>query len=164
MTFESAYQRYVFIRDRALPPILATLIGIFLVLLLDRREPLKVESLTITPTIVKAGSSAYVIFGATENRDCEGIVHRSIIDSGGHVFTLAPEPSIYPSLLSGDKKQFVKEVTIPLGVAPGPATYVSDLDRWCNWPQKLFWHFHNHYEAAFTVARVPGPIPNSRTK
>lgn len=153
INLEDVYQKYVFVRDRAMPPIMATLLGVFLILLCDRREPLLVTDLTITPNPARAGVTAYAIFNATTKRACDGEVHRHVVDSGGHVFTLTSEPSIYPSLLAGAKKQFVKAFTVPLGMAPGVAVYHSDLDRWCNLPQQLFWQFHDHYEAEFTVVR-----------
>lgn len=151
MTLDSIYEKYHAIRDRVLPPIFATLLGVFFILLCDRREPLIVDALTITPNPVHSGTKAYVIFGAQSKRDCDGEVRRTIVDSGGHVFVLSPEPSIYPSLLPDDKRQFVKTFDVPFGMKPGVATYIADVYRWCNPPQHLFWNFHNHYETTFVV-------------
>jgi len=150
---EAAFQKYVFIRDRALPPFIATLFGVFLILLCDRRPPLEVNGLTISPTPVHAGAPAYAIYSALNKRDCEGEVRRTIIDSAQHAFTLAPEPSIYPAILDATKRQFVKTFTVPLGSTAGPATYRADVYRWCNWPQRVFWKFHDQYETPFIIGR-----------
>jgi hypothetical protein len=155
------FAMYQVIVARALPPILATLLGVATIMICDRREPLDISSLTITPSPVRPGEASYIIFQARELRACEGNVHRWVEDSSGRVFTFAPEPTIYPALLEKTSRQFVKQFTIPFGIAGGPATYHSDIQRWCNGLQWAVWRFHYSYTAPFVVATIRGGGENA---
>lgn len=104
---------------------------------LDNTEPIRITHVSMSPAEVLAGQSVRITWEATEIRACNGIIHRRFIDSAGVIFEIAPVPSVYRDVLGGHKT-FSRDITIPSGMAPGPAIYGGVRRYWCNPLQRLF--------------------------
>lgn len=109
----------------------------------DRSDPYtnfqgKVETDPAVP-----GQLVRVHFSGEYKRSCHGQVFYSIIDSGRNVHLLDPLPTI-PDNSPRDlnkaegKIEWVREFTLPLGVAEGKATLRTSPEYWCN-PLQVYW-------------------------
>lgn len=114
-------------------------IAILLGLLLDRRDPIELFQGRITPYYVHEGDNVVLTWPLIEHRSCNGELRRRLVDSGNKIHEFTSEPTVYHERLDTEKKTFVKNFTIPYGVAPGPAVYYTVGTRWCNIVQKLIW-------------------------
>lgn len=97
----------------------------------DKQSPIIIHESAIFPPNVRPGSSATITWTATELRSCTGIIHRRFVDSQWVVWAVTPVPSVYRALLKG-KTTFSREIIIPLGMAPGPATFTGARVYYCN--------------------------------
>lgn len=111
------------------------------VLIFDRRPVLLLDaSLSfITPSPAVPGKPIYITWAAKPMRSCEGVVVPRIIDSTGRIYEFSPAPTVYTELLIGEKKTFVKTLTLPTVMTSGQAKYQAIVYRWCNKLQYLFW-------------------------
>lgn len=130
------------IKRRSVCHILAALFGLMVAapitfMWLDSAEPIRVTSATMSPPEVRPGQTVRLTWDATEFRVCAGLVHRRFVDSSGVIFEISPVPAIYRDKLDGNKS-FSRDITIPNGMAPGPALYTGVRRYWCNPLQRLF--------------------------
>jgi hypothetical protein len=121
------------------------------VLLLDRREVLVIHEVEIVPNPVAPGGQLTLNWTATERRNCAGVVNRRIIDSRGVVVFLNPVPTVYHDLMVATPRRFATTFSIPRSVSPGPATYVSNVLRWCNVLQETIWPMTFSISVQFTI-------------
>jgi hypothetical protein len=112
-------------------------LAIFTILLLDRREPVHATGFRLLSAAAKPGSAVVLEWQAVEMRKwCTGRVHRTWIDANGVSY-------------DGDASEFIiirhpdstyrRTLLIPVGMAAGPALYVSSVERWCNGVQERWW-------------------------
>jgi hypothetical protein len=141
---------YTFLRTHA-PAVVALLVSVPFIMIFDRRVPRTIDTTTITPSPVKPGETATLIFTATDYRRCTGITIRWIVDSKGVRFLLSNSP-VESSDELGVSHQFVKDFPIPLGITPGTATYHALVQRWRN-PLQQFWTMNHDTTAKFDVVK-----------
>lgn len=98
---------------------------------LDSAEPIHISNVAMHPNSVRAGQVVQLTWQASEARACNGIIHRRFVDSAGVIFDIAAVPSIYRRDLGGNKS-LSRDITIPSGMAPGPAVYSGVRRYWCN--------------------------------
>lgn len=112
-----------------------------LIMLFDRREPITILPGKIDPYYVKNGMTVVVTWPLIEHRACAGDLRRVVVDQGGKgkIHEFAVEPTIYHQVLSPDARTFSKNMTMPYGMAPGPAIYYGIGTRWCNVLQQFIW-------------------------
>lgn len=112
-----------------------------------------IENARIEPSIVQPGSYAILKFHSLGlDKTCQGIVSRSIIDAQG-VTQHLPEADAVK--FNPTTNQFERSFPVPLKTAPGPATYVAVVTRWCNPIQKFFWPIVSTTRLPFTVGDSP---------
>jgi hypothetical protein len=124
-----------------LAAIIATVFGYWTA---DRTPPVVRIDGGILPSAVKPGDVALVKFTLKQksSRDCPAVITREITDSHNLVYRLAEIPATY-SAPNGDRENFTREVTIPRGIAFGPAKYNSCMIAICNPLQRfLDWPVH----------------------
>lgn len=134
------------------------LITVFFVQLLDRHPVvvLDAEKSYVSPTPASPGQTVSITWSAVEKRNCDGIAIPRVIDSSGRVFEYAYGPTVYHDLLTPGARSFTKPLTLPLGMAPGRARYEAVVQRWCNWPQRVFWPMvDSPFPIYFEVAATP---------
>lgn len=81
---------------------------------------------------------------------CHGRVHRSMIDSQGHIFAFESIAAVIHGVV-GTIDTYYYEWSIPVGISPGPAIFRRNTERWCNPLQQWLWPMHEVHEAMFTV-------------
>lgn len=109
-----------------------------MIMLFDRREPLELIDGYITPFNVRGGQEVRITWVARELRACGGELHKLFIDSAKVAHPTVREPTVYHQTFA-DERTFQKLMTIPRGMAPGPAIYTTKIERWCNPLQKYLW-------------------------
>ncbi len=117
-------------------------------LLLDRRAAGETV-MWMEPDVVRPGQASDAVWSYKAYRNgCRGLVHRVHIDSQGHHFDYdAIDAAIHGPIGVTELHRF--EWVIP-GMAPGPAIFRRQTDRWCNWLQRL-WPMQEVHEAKYTV-------------
>jgi len=139
-------------------PILAALfIGFIGAALLDRAEPTPVLQAYIEPQVIHPGGVGTIHYTIREDRVCDGIVHRWLVDSRGVIFDLVDIPTEHAKPdADSNITSFAREVPIPWGISSGPAGYYADTYHWCNPLQKYLWPIHKTTAAAvikFAITR-----------
>jgi len=119
--------------------VVAMIISVPFVMVLDRRAVLTIHSVSSSPEVVAPGGIIFLSWEATEHRNCSGIVYRRIVDSKGTVFNMAPVPTVYHDLMVLTPRRFSTSFNVPIGMATGPAKYISNTERWCNVLQEHIW-------------------------
>jgi hypothetical protein len=123
-------------------------------LLLDRRPAIESTNFHFSPDVIRPGQKSDAVWTTKTLRDpdrCRGLVHRKFIDSNGQEFPFAPiDATIHDPV--GDTATHRFRWRIPEGMAPGPAIFRRNVDRWCNPLQQWFWPMYEQHEATFTVA------------
>lgn len=116
------------------------------------REPAAIRhSGFVTPSVVAPGTEATVTWTVTIRRACDGEVRRVITDADGIEWRLAPVPSQVDRAVG--KKVITRSFIIPLGAAPGPATYKSVVTSYCN-PLHYIWPVVNEKPSVdFEIAK-----------
>ena len=138
---------------RNFPPIiLALFTGYVAIELLGDRTIETLETISITPQPVKPGDKASILYKGRQSANCEGIVHRWIIDSKGTLIQLDDANVFRRDETAAGVFTFTKTFNVPLGLAPGTATYNANVLRWCNSWQQFLWPVRYHYTAKFEVA------------
>jgi len=104
------------------------------------------------------GGTATIEYVGTETKVCDGRVHRSITDSTGAFHDL-PDADVFrlPFHDLNKKVTFWHEFPVPWKVAPGPATYHSEVVRYCNFLQWLVWPSVERYHIKFNVTAATRP-------
>lgn len=116
----------------------------------DRGNIENMRILAITPDPAHLGELVTVVYQGNLS-DCEGIVHRYVVDANGTLIQLE-DAQAFPSGASGDLT-FTKTFVVPVSLAPGIATYHANAVRWCNGFQQLFLPVLNHYSVHFNVMK-----------
>jgi hypothetical protein len=122
----------------------------------DRFNPREVVSATVVPNDVRPGETASIVLTASDDRPCDGVVHKWLIDSKGVIFDLTDnQVFMHYDKVNAKSFQFVREFPIPYGMNAGEATYRAHAVRWCNFLQQNFWPITNDYSYKFNVVRPP---------
>lgn len=118
------------------------IVGPLVWLTLDRAPPIILISGEATPAEVYPGGKFHIRWLAINPpRVCPGILHRSIVDSEGVVWTLETAPAVLGenSDFSNAPQQMIgRENTVPRGVALGTAIVKTHAEYVCNFTQRLW--------------------------
>lgn len=107
---------------------------------LDRRTVVEIYGTWITPNPATPGHPITITWEAKALRPgCGGEVRRKIIDSTGRVFEFSVVPTVFRENTADGSGRFSREIVLPVEIAPGPASYVARVTRWCGWLQKTLW-------------------------
>jgi len=126
-------------------------------MLLDR-SPAVETVIHLVPDHVVAGQKAEAVWSVTVLRSgwfiggggCRGLVHRAMIDSQRQIFAFSSIAAVVHGDV-GTTDTYRYDWTIPMGMAPGPAIFRRNTERWCNPLQKWIWPMQEVHEARFTV-------------
>jgi hypothetical protein len=130
----------------------AVFIAMPAIMLLDRRDPITIEAVSLTPTIARAGDTLTMRWRATVHRSgCDGIVVRRYISSVDHVVRETVGMAAVFRGQGGKVEDFEIQFHIPNNLGPGPYTYEPVIKRWCNPLQKLWPILTYQQPVAFTV-------------
>lgn len=119
----------------------------------DRTLPVTISTPTVNPPQVRPGQTAYIEFLATYNYpifgNCTGSVVRTMVDSGGRVFTFDAVPSI---IIDNEQSvPFSRPFTVPLGMSRGKAKLRGRSTIVCNFFQSWFPLHYQQDDATFEV-------------
>jgi hypothetical protein len=118
--------------------------------LLDRSPAVETE-IHFEPDHVVPGQHAQAVWTVKVLRPhCRGLVHRSMIDSQGHIFAFEAVASVIHGDV-GTTDTYYYGWTIPIGMSSGPALFRRNTERWCNPLQRWLWPMQEVHEAKFTV-------------
>jgi hypothetical protein len=113
-------------------------------LLFDRAPPFEFVVGTISPARMDGkiypGGPVTIEWRIKELRhaDCGGTIRRTLVDSKGTVYEMAPVTALYAQLREQD--HFKRTFSLPDGFSSGPAAYYQAKPTyWCNWVQKAIW-------------------------
>jgi hypothetical protein len=147
-------------------PILCALVLSYVAIQLlgNRYNPRTIIEQHITPDPVARGSRAFLIVRVKDDRQCSGLIHRWLSDRNGSIYGLPDAHAVYGYVTPGVSKPFrlSHQIDIPPDIAPGPAEYHSQVERWCNPFQEYVWPMGDAYTVKFTVSDKPvvtGPVP-----
>ena len=116
--------------------------------LFTARHPAKLRVVSVSAA--SPGDTAEITYNGSEKKFCDGVVHRWLIDkdNGYHDLTdtnvFRPDPGETPVT-------FYHDFDVPKKMPLGPAVYHSEVVRWCNFWQWLFYPIRDRYSAPFTV-------------
>ena len=117
--------------------LVSTFISAFLILLLDRSEPVHAMGFRFLSSSVQAGDPVILEWQAIELRPwCNGRIHRTWIDANGISYDGAASDFI---IIRHPEPTYRRTLIVPAGMSPGPALYVSSVERWCNGVQERWW-------------------------
>ena len=127
----------------ALCHFLAAFVGICVVtppviMLLDRRAPIAVEEISISPNPARPGDTMTMRWLAREFRDCGGTVIRRFIGSDHIIRETVQLPVVFHDRADGTPKAFEVRFQLP-HLPPGEAIYQGVVLRYCNVVQKILW-------------------------
>lgn len=135
----------------------ATFSAVFVVtpgyMLLDRRDPITIEAISLTPNEARAGDTLTMRWKATVHRaGCSGEVVRRYIGVLDHVIR---ETVSQPTVFRGATERtedFEIQFNLPNNLGPGPYTYEPIVRRWCN-PIQQWWPIMRNQPdpVAFTI-------------
>ena len=119
-------------------------------LLFDRSPVVTLSDLRVTPNTVMSGGRLEIKWNIDQLRvNCEGTVTQEIIASNSQIYPFAPEPTVYHE---AGKHEYIKEMVLPAGMVPGRAIYRSNIVRWCNSLQRVFWPMQDQiHDVEFNV-------------
>ena len=120
-------------------------------LVLDRRPVLEILSIAIFPETARAGDTVSLVWSTLTKRECDGEVNDLIVSSIGRIYYYAPVTTTRKEV--GVKQDFAREFSIPTGISPGPAMYISHITRWCNPLQHIIWPIHETIRIPFSVVK-----------
>jgi hypothetical protein len=156
------------------PAIFAVLVGFGILFLVgDRYEPRTILSARAQPESVVPGQIISVVYTVRDQKECDGVVHRWIIDSKGSLYALSDTTVFhnYDVGSYGKAFSFNREIMVPYNIALGPATYHAVTERYCNALQHFVWSIHSSDQAKFNVVasgsegtRVIAPLGGSPTE
>lgn len=115
------------------------------IMLLDRRQPLVVEAVSLLPNVAYAGDTLTMRWAAREYRNCEGFVIRRFV--GGHdkvIHETIAQRTVYHGNADSQLREFEIQFVIPNNLGPGPYTYEPVTIRWCNILQQYLWPIVTH--------------------
>lgn len=107
-------------------------------------EPVKYYRRHVETPIVAPGDILRIKIAADIYKQCDSTVYRSITDSTGVVFEIAPGKR-------RDETEYTVAVPVPLGAAEGPATYKARIEWRCNFVQQFYPNVVNQNPLAFTI-------------
>lgn len=102
---------------------------------------------------VPPGGTLKIAISADVTKHCDAVVYRTIIDANGTLFELLPENR-------KEQTDYVVELTVPLGAAPGLAYYSARIEWKCNIIQRLFPMEVYQRNLPFMVLPAEGQLPN----
>lgn len=136
-----------------IPGVIASAIAFVGVAAIGNRYSVLIENPTVVPNQVEAGANATLHFTARGfDLACRGVVDRSIINSKGIITKLKETATSNIKPIEHGGFDFSRTFPVPLGAAPGPATYKAVVTRWCNPIQKFFWPIVEETDVKFSVA------------
>lgn len=111
-----------------------------LILLVDRREPVVIDSISVVPEKVVAGEDAQIVIKMDVKRGCWGEITRTLVsERPGSPVQVYDRAAL--TFQSG-KSEVTRTLHVPTGFSHGPAIYRSEVDFVCNplqniWPIKV---------------------------
>lgn len=109
-------------------------------MLFDRREPIVVEAVSLTPSPAYPGDTLTMRWRAREYRACDGMVKRRFIGQRDLVVReTVSVPTMYIGNADGKPTEFEVQFVIPNNLGPGSYRYEPVTIRWCNELQRLLW-------------------------
>ena len=111
------------------------------VMLFDRRDPITIEKISITPEHARSGEIITMRWRAIVNRPgCDGVVIRRYIGILDHVIReTVGQPVVFRGKAGDRVQEFETQFNIPISLAPGEYIYEPVVKRWCNPVQHLLW-------------------------
>lgn len=123
------------------------------IMLLDRRDPITIEAISLMPNIALAGDTLTMRWRATVHRSgCSGVVIRRYISSIDHVIRETVGMTTVFRGAAERVEDFEIQFNVPNNLGPGPYTYEPVVSRWCNPIQRLWPIVTYQPPVAFTVA------------
>lgn len=136
-----------------LPGAVALAIAFVGVAAIGNRYETTIENARVEPSVVQPGSYGVLKFHSLGlDKACHGVVTRAIIDAQGIVQHLPETDAVK---FNPKTNQFERPFPVPLKTAPGPATYVGVVVRWCNPIQRFFWPIVSTTRLPFVVGDSP---------
>lgn len=122
------------------------------IMLLDRRPPLIVEAVSLSPDPARPGDTMTMRWRAREFRACDGTVIRRFVGGLDHVIReTVSQQTMYHGDADGKSREFEVQFVLPI-LPPGPASYEPITLRWCNVFQQWLWPIETRTPAVtFTV-------------
>lgn len=134
----------------AIAATLALFISFFMIALLDRRPPLRIEPGSyISPDPVKPGGAIILTWSVTLDRNCEGEVISRLIDSTGRIYEYDRGPATYKDMTRPSPQFYTKSIVLPVVMPPGKTQYDSIITRWCNPIQEHLWPMVEHTQSVW---------------
>ena len=126
---------------------------------MDKNSPEHYLDGSITPAHAHAGDTVVIRWIIDSDKSCVGIVQRKLVDAGGVVYDFLPKGT---DTKAGERQvELTREIILPLGMAPGRATYHAEFSWMCNPFQRLFWPLLAQTpELYFTIDPSPTLIPH----
>ncbi len=121
--------------------------------LLNEPSPVSSSKLDVLTPEVAPGQDFKMHVSSEITKKCKGTIWRSIIDSAGVQTNYKPVPR-------PDDPDFSVSLTVPLGAAPGPATYQSRIEWECNYVQELWPRVVLLRRALFTITPLAKQVPD----
>jgi len=105
----------------------------------------------LTP-VVAPGGNLRIKISSDVTKNCTATVFRSIVDSSGvqTAYTAESRPL---------ETDYIVEITVPLGAAPGPAFYAARLEWQCNMVQAIWPRLIIQRQIGFDIAPADGQLP-----
>lgn len=129
----------------AMAATIGLLISFFMIALLDRRPPLRIEpGAHIDPDPVKIGGTITLTWGVTVDRNCAGEVISRLIDSTGRIYEYDRGPATYKDMTRPFPQYYTKNIALPTVMPLGKTQYDSIIARWCNPIQQYLWPMVEH--------------------
>lgn len=138
------------------PFILAAFLGYAAIELFGDRTIETIQALAITPDPVKAGTTATIVYQGHQDNNCDGIVHRYVVDSANTLIQLDDANVFHHDIDPNNPDKlftFTKPLPVPASLVPGPAVYHATALRWCNSFQQFLWPVRDVYIIKFNVAK-----------
>ena len=160
------------IAEGAMVALAALFAWVFYDLVLDSWSPLSVDPPTILSTLpVPRNGALQLSYTITVDRICTGEGERLFVDAGGvpHAGSVFSEDTSETNdgkpVRAGDVLTRQIAISVPSGMAPGPATYQNQVTMYCNFWQRaartgIAYEFP---EVHFSVAdsALPQVVPSS---
>lgn len=137
------------VKERLAPVALLLCIGFWVAWSILDRNPITLKPIGIIGDV--PGGTGVVSYIGHQNKICDGIVHRWLVDVNGHRHPL-PDAAVFRD----DSKinapvTFDHDFPIPPKIPPGHALYHAQSVRWCNFWQWAFWPVTATYESEFVI-------------
>jgi hypothetical protein len=136
-------------------------VGFAAAVVANRGQPFTFVHSYIKPeTVVPGGSfTAYFVIKDVI-KVCDGVVHRTVVDSRGNIWQLPVGPVDYATIdygpNGGPTRTFAHTFMLDPRAEPGPAVYRARAEFWCNPIQRYVWSIDGgQNDVAFSISTPP---------